>query len=236
MSDSPPTVLPQWKAHRIIPSHYPPIDLFERIYDTAEEMAIAFEIEAMTNERLQDQVGNLELVPAEDRLIGPGSSPVMAAFTHRGFGSRFTDGSFGVYYAADSLETAIAETVYHKELEMAAANEESIELTMRCYVGDIALPMRDIRDEIFADLHRPDDYSTSQVYAAVSRAQNDNGLLYRSVRHPSHECIAAFRPIALRPPVQGEHLKYFWDGQKRRITHWARISDAHEVTPFYSQK
>lgn len=231
MRPSPALVLPDWKAHRIIPSHYPPIDLFERIYDTPEELAIAFEIEAMTNDRLLDQAGDLQLVPTGDRLMGPGSSPVMAAFTHLGFGSRFTKGDFGVYYAADSLETAIAETVYHKELEMAAANEESIELTMRCYVGDIMLPMHDIRGDAFTDLHDPDDYAASQAYAASRRAHGSDGLLYNSVRHPGHECLAAFRPVALKPPVQREHLKYFWDGQKRRITHWARISDAQEVLP-----
>lgn len=231
MRPTPSLVLPEWKAHRIIPSHYPPIDLFERIYDTPEEMAIAFEIESMTNDRLLDEAGDIQLVAPEDRLIGPGSSPVMAAFTHLGFGSRFTNGDFGVYYAADSLETAIAETIYHKEREMAAAGEESIELTMRCYVGDVALPMHDVRGNDFLDLHNPDDYSASQSYAASLRSSGSDGLLYNSVRRPGHECIAAFKPIALTAPVQGEHLKYFWDGQKGRITHWAKISDAHEVKP-----
>ncbi len=231
MRPTPSLVLPEWKAHRIIPSHYPPIDLFERIYDTPEEMAIAFEIESMTNDRLLDEAGDLQLVAPEDRLIGPGSTPVMAAFTHLGFGSRFTNGDFGVYYAADSLETAIAETIYHKEREMAAAGEESIELTMRCYVGDVALPMHDVRGNDFLDLHNPDDYSASQSYAASLRTNGSDGLLYNSVRRPGHECIAAFKPIALTAPVQGEHLKYFWDGQKGRITHWAKISDAHEVKP-----
>lgn len=219
------------KGHRIIPSHYPPIDLFERIYDTPEELAIAFEIEAMTNDRLLDEAGDLQLVAPEDRLVGPGSSPVMAAFTHLGFGSRFTNGDFGVYYAADSLETAIAETIFHKEQEMAAANEESIELTMRCYVGNIILPMQDVRGKEFQDLHNPDDYSASQAFAVSYREQGSDGLLYNSVRRAGCECIAAFRPAALEAPVQGEHLKYFWDGDRGRITHWAKISDVHEVPP-----
>lgn len=114
---------------------------------------------------------------------------------------------------------------------MAAAGEESIELTMRCYVGDVALPMHDVRGNDFLDLHNPDDYSASQSYAASLRSNGSDGLLYNSVRRPGHECIAAFKPIALTAPVQGEHLKYFWDGQKGRITHWAKISDAHEVNP-----
>ncbi|TVP60037.1 MAG: RES domain-containing protein [Halomonadaceae bacterium] len=229
MTASPALVLPQWQGHRIIPSHYPPINLYERIYDTPEELSVAFELEAMTNDRLLDETGDLAMVAPQNRLTGPGSSPVMAAFTHLGFGSRFTNGDFGVYYAADSLETAIAETLYHKEREMAAANEESIELTMGCYVGAIVLPMLDIRGQAFQALHDPDDYAASQAFAASHRASGSNGLLYPSVRRSGHECIAAFRPVALQAPVQCEHLRYFWDGQKRRMTHWAKISDAHEV-------
>lgn len=183
----------------------------------------------MTNDRLLDEAGDIQLIAPEDRLIGPGSSPVMAAFTHLGFGSRFTTGDFGVYYAADALETAISETIYHKEREMAAAGEESIELTMRCYVGDIALSMHDLRGVDYLDLHDPNDYSASQSYAAWMRSNGSDGLLYHSVRRAGHECIAAFKPIALMSPLQGEHLKYFYDGQKRRITHWAKISGAHEV-------
>lgn len=224
-------VAPEWKGHRIIPSHYPPIDLFERIYDSPEERDEAFEIEALTNDRLLDEAGELNLVAREDRLIGPGASPVMAAFTRPGFGSRFTNGDFGVYYAADSLETAIAETVYHKEREMAAAGEASIELTMRCYIGDIVRPMQDIRGDNYHHLHHRDDYSASQAFAAARRAGGSNGLLYNSVRRPGYECIAAFKPVALNAPVQGDHLRYFWDGDKGRITHWARISDAHKVPP-----
>ena len=114
---------------------------------------------------------------------------------------------------------------------MAAANEESIELTMRCYVGDIVLPMLDIRGEAYRHLHNPDDYADSQAFAVSCRANGSDGLLYNSVRRPGYECIAAFRPIALNAPVQGDHLRYFWDGDKGRITHWAKISDAHEVPP-----
>ena len=54
---------------------------------------------------------------AEERVSGPGATPVMAAFTHLNpGGSRFSDGSYGVYYAAHSLETAIAEVSHHRAI------------------------------------------------------------------------------------------------------------------------
>ena len=40
----------------------------------------------------------------------------MAAFTHLNpEGSRFSDGSWGVFYAGNDLNTAIAETRHHRE-------------------------------------------------------------------------------------------------------------------------
>jgi hypothetical protein len=52
----------------------------------------------MTNPRLREEAGNLTLVPLEDRVSGPGTTPIMAAFTHLNpEGSRFSGGSFGVY-------------------------------------------------------------------------------------------------------------------------------------------
>lgn len=229
---SPPLLcLPEWNTYRIIPSHYPPIDLFERIYEP-DEFELAFEIEGMTNPRLRDEAGDIERVLPEDRVSGPGSTPVMASFTHIGFGSRFSDGSFGVYYAANTLDAAIRETVFHKEREMAAANEDSIELTMRAYIGKVALELHDIRGPEFANLHDPDadDYALSQKFARHWRTKSSSGLLYNSVRHPGSECIAAFKPTSVTIPVQGPHLKYFWDGDKQRITHWAEIGPAQSLS------
>ena len=43
-----------------------------------------FYIEGLINDRLRDEAGDITLVDAGDRISGPGSSPVMAAFTHIG--------------------------------------------------------------------------------------------------------------------------------------------------------
>jgi hypothetical protein len=101
------TWLPSW---RIIPSRFPPIQLFERVTDPADLEAI-LAVESLTNPRLRDEVGEINLVPQEDRVSGPGASIIMAAFTHLNpQGSRFSDGTYGVFYAARDMDTAIAET------------------------------------------------------------------------------------------------------------------------------
>jgi hypothetical protein len=47
-----------------------------------DDLDAIFAVESLTNPRLRDDVGNLRLVPLEDRISGPGSSIIMAAFTH----------------------------------------------------------------------------------------------------------------------------------------------------------
>jgi hypothetical protein len=222
---APPLADPQWpKAYRIVNSSFPPIALFEDVLDP-EDLEIAYALEALTNDRLIEQAGVLARVRPEDRLSGPGSTPVMAAFTHIGKSSRFTDGTFGVYYAASSQAAAIAETCYHQERFLAATNEADLELTMRTYVNRVVKPLHDVRDG-FAHLHQPDPeaYGPSQAFARQLREFESWGLLYNSVRLPGHDCVAAFRPPAVSIPKQGKHLRYVWSASQRRISYVFEIS------------
>ncbi|MFT4924048.1 MAG: hypothetical protein ACI8WB_000126 [Phenylobacterium sp.] len=216
--DSPALILPQWPSlHRLIPSHFPPIDLFETVANP-EELALVFAIEALTNDRLKEQVGDLYRVPAHERVSGPDSTPVMAAFTHIAFSSRFTDGSYGIYYGANSQQTAVAETVFHREFFLSQTNEPDTQLTMREYINQVALPLHDIRADHYQHLHQPDSYHQPQAFAQQLRAQGSNGLLYPSVRRTGGECIAAFKPKAVTLPVQGQHFRYIWCARQQKVT------------------
>ena len=88
-----PVVELDWGAtYRLVPSRFPPISLFERVADAAD-LDVVYAVEALTNPRLRQEVGEISLVPAAERMSGAGSSPIMAAFTHLNpMGSRFTDG------------------------------------------------------------------------------------------------------------------------------------------------
>src|SRR4030095_5398997 len=114
------TWLPCW---RIIPSRFPPIDLFERVADPADLEAM-YALESLTNDRLREEVGELQIVLPRERISGRGTSYIMAAFTHLNpAGSWFSDGTYGVFYAAYTLDTAIAETRYHREQFLRATSE-----------------------------------------------------------------------------------------------------------------
>ena len=221
----PDAVLPEWnKAYRIINSAFPPISVFEDTLDPAD-LEIAFALESLTNDRLRDQAGVLHRVRPEDRLCGAGSTPVMAAFTHIGRASRFTDGSYGVYYCASSVEAAIAETCFHQEQFWRATQEPGIEITLRTYLNRVVQPMLDIRG--VAELHNPSPahYGLCQDFARPLREGGAWGLLYNSVRLSGHECVAAFRPPALSLPVQGQHFRYVWDDKVQAIAWVLQLSE-----------
>lgn len=210
------TALP-WKAqYRIIPSHYPLIDLFERLDLTERQKRAVFAAQRRVNPRLRQALGTLQLVRPGDVVSGPNASVVMAAFTHTGHPSRFSDGTYGVYYAARSLETAIRETVWHREREARLSALKPQAFHHWVFVGTIEKSLYDVRSGDYASLHRPNDYAAPQAFAHQLRASEPNawGLVYHSVRHEGGHCIAAFRPPAVSLPSQGAHLIYDWNGSR----------------------
>lgn len=215
------------RAIRIIPSCYPPIGLFEDVA-RPEDLESVFAVEAMTNDRLQQEVGRLDLVPPDERISGPGTSPIMAAFTHPNTeGSRFSPGTYGVYYAANDEATAVAETRYHRERLYRYQDVGPQRIQMRAYCGRIEGEWVDLRGQQAsrAELYDPADYRASQVFGAERRDEGCWGIVYDSVRRPEGQCLAVFRPRACRPVAQGAHYEYFYDGHE--ITHVARLTEIH---------
>lgn len=199
-----------WDKHyRIIPSCYPPINFFEKFIEP-DEWEIATDIESLTNERLNQETGNIHLINPIDRITGPGTTIINASFTHIGNTGRFNTAEFGVYYCANSIDAAIAETKYY-QANFARYNRPSIDaFDMRSYVGDeILQPMLDVRQN--SNLHNSSDYTESQMYAQQVKIQNEFGILYKSVRYGEGECIAALRPTAISIPRQHKHFRYIWE-------------------------
>ena len=214
---TPAAVRLRGRLYRVVATRYPPLDLFER-HVPPELMGALWALEAQTNPRLLEEAGDLRRVRPEDRVSGPGASVVMAAFTHIGRPSRFSDGGYGVYYASRSLETAIRETAHHREIIARDAALGPEDLSMRVWVGQPRKSFHDLRGVGFEDLHdpapRPEDHPRAQAFGRHMRETGAWGLVYRSVRHAGGECVAALRPPAVSLPVQGAHLVYVWDGQR----------------------
>lgn len=213
--DSIPLARLRWRpGYRIIPTRFPEIQLYERVAGP-EDLEAVFSVEALTNNRLRNEINELELVAADERVSGPGSSFIMSAFTRLNpAGSRFSDGSFGVYYCAYREETAIAETVYHRARFLAATDEPACELDMLVLHADLNAELYDLRAVAKAEpVLDPDDYHAGQQLGQRLKAAGAWGIAYPSVRHAQGECAAVLRPRALSRLRRGRHLCYVWDGQ-----------------------
>lgn len=199
------------KVHRIVPSKFPPVLLFDWANDKAELEQIAA-LEGLTNDRLIKEYGHLNQIADEDWKTGEGATSLMAAFTHIGYPSRFCDASFGIYYAGDSQKTAIKETVFHREKFYQASNEPACKVTMREYLAKVLKPLIAISSEDQSGLLDPSSYQQSQEFGKKIKSEKHWGLYYPSVRAENSFCVAIFRPPALTIPLQGAHFEYIWDG------------------------
>lgn len=209
----------RWRqAWRIVSTRHPPIQLFERVSDDPAVWETLIELEQDTNPRIRQEVGVISLVPPARRISGPGAGYVMASFTHLNpKGSRFSDGSFGVYYCADALETAIAETVYHFERFAADSGDPIRHEPMRVLLGVVDHQFHDvstISKARQATILDRSSYTHSQPFAVELRDAGSDGVLYPSVRHAGGSCVAAFWPDVVRPPIQERVLTYHWNGTR----------------------
>jgi hypothetical protein len=200
-----------WRpSHRLVPSRFPPVGLFDRVA-AVEDLEAVYALESLTNDRVREEVGNLRLVPETDRIVGPGTTPVMAAFTHLNpEGSRFSDGSYGVYYCAQALDTALAEVRYHQERFLRRTGEGPLRLELRLYLADLDANLADVRNR--PECHLPDDYGPSRQLGRAARDGGKDGVLYRSVRHEGGLCAAVFRPRVLDACRQSSHYAFHYDG------------------------
>lgn len=232
MVGDPPVARVSWdRTHRLILSHYPPIDLFDDVADPHDWDLIARAVQR-SNPRLAASYGKLDAVPVERRLSGDGASWVMAAFVHFSADrpSRFTNGDYGVYYAGDTLETALREHSFHMGRAYAATREPSGWISeVREIVGSIDAELHDLRGGGFATSLDPDParYATPQALGQRLRAQGSNGIVYPSQRNPGGECIAAFWPDVVSLARQADHYRYHWNGT--RIDYVHRITGTREV-------
>ena len=201
-------------------SRYPPIDLFERLTPDPLVWEALIALEQKVNPRLRDELGEIALVPREERVTGPGASWIMAAFTHLNpQGSRFSNGSYGVYYAAKALLTAVHETAYHFGKFAKDAGDPTRSEDMRVLVSAVQGTFNDVAalsPSKQRELLSKQSYEKSQAFALTCRSEGTDGIAYPSARHPGGSCVAVFRPKAVRHVKEERRLRYHWDGEAVR--------------------
>ena len=205
-------------AHRLIPSQFPPLGMFDTVA-TAADLAAVMELVGWTNDRLvADRMARL---PQTEWVYGvPNASIVMAAFLHVAPGGmRFNGPDLGAWYAADDLRTAAAEVGHHLRRETVARNVTTMTRTYRAYAATLSGDYLDIRGQqsMRPDVYASDRYETSQKLGEEVRTSDGAGLLYDSLRRRAGSNVVAHRPRNIIDILQTDHFEIAVSAASRTI-------------------
>lgn len=195
-------------AHRLIPSQFPPIGVFDTVATTADLVAV-MELVGWTNERLV--ADRIDRLPQSEWVYGvPNASIVMAAFLHVAPGGmRFNGPELGAWYASDDIRTAAAEVGHHLRREAVARSVASMSRTYRVYTATLLGDYLDIRGQQVTrpDVYASDRYDASQKLGEDVRASGGAGLLYDSLRRRAGSNAVAHRPRNIVDIAPTNHLE-----------------------------
>lgn len=203
-------------THRLIPSKFPPIGLFETVASAADLEAV-LELAGWTNDRLvAERVARL---PRSEWVFGrANASIVMAAFLHAApGGARFNGPDLGAWYASAELPAAAAEVGHHLRREAVARAVPRLKRTFRTYKARLAGAYLDLFGEAHNDLLAPDSYAAGQVFGESERASGSDGIVYPSVRFRGGINAVAYRPRKVLDVVQADHFEVVVSAVERRI-------------------
>lgn len=136
--------------------------------------------------------------------------------------SRFSDGSYGLWYGSESVETTVYESAHHWYqgiLTDAGFDRMRVIAERKVYSVVCTAAVLDFRGAAIAypDLLHPSDYRFCQSVGARIHREGHPGLLTRSVRRPDGENLAVFNPGVLSNPRQNCTLTYRLDGDDIRV-------------------
>ncbi len=190
------------------------VNPFDDLSSNTEEWFLARQVESDTRPRPYHSHTPQLYRPFEEALW---LNAIQWPFKNRQT-SRFSDGSFGVWYGSDRLETSVHESAYHwfQRLLCDAGfehEEVTIERTLYAVACDAALlDFRPVANNYPNILHTTDYTFTQSVGARIHR-EGHPGLLTFSVRHREGINYAVLNPNVLSNPRQQSQLTYHLHGQ-----------------------
>lgn len=209
--------------HRNIVSLRQSIDLFGDLVDDPAHQQVLLDHEMATKptQRTQPIISR----PFEDACI---YDPIAVAIRwpfERPAVSRYSAGSYGVWYGAYTLEATIHETVHHFRRntlasEIARNSAEPIEQQRRVHLVHCSAALVDLRECCAVDerLLDPNDYSHCQAVGAQLHAEFLPGVLTYSARLRGAEVAAVFIEKALSNPRPLCFLTYQLDARTGDVT------------------
>ena len=210
--------------HRLISSKYSQSGtVLEDVTNSEADLAAATELDAATNERVWGETHGLAGISPFELVYGfPNAHIIRAAFLHpnKAGGSRFNDTTRGAWYAAEEVDTCIAEVSYHRARRLNdIIDPDEPDHAPR---ADVAT-YDDWQADFHAEFHVlepaadypeclqpepvPECYAAPQALARSLLSQRSNGIVYPSVRREDARCLACFRPALVYSPRRDKRYK-----------------------------
>lgn len=191
---------------RNIVSFREPQNVFDDLSERADEWKVA--------EQVQDEVGlpmHRSKTPIIDRPFEDANWLNAIHWPHKNRQhtnnqqSRFSDGTFGVWYGSETIETTVYESAFHWYsglLSDAGFEREVVVSERKIYSVTCEASLLDCRKAVsaFPELLHPSDYSFTHSVGARIHHEGHPGLLIQSVRRPDGENVAVFNPAVLSKP------------------------------------
>ncbi|TAH41043.1 MAG: RES domain-containing protein [Betaproteobacteria bacterium] len=184
-------------------------DLFDDLTDDPAEWLLAQKVEAEVRPPSYRSPTPIIDRPFEDAAW---FSAIIWPFRHWQ-ASRFSDGSYGVWYGSESVETTVFESAYHWYRGLlcdAGFERETVIAERKVYLVACGAALLDFRKATaeHRDLLHPSDYAFPQSVGARIHREGHPGLLIQSVRRRAGENIAIFNPGVLSNPRHHCQLTY----------------------------
>jgi hypothetical protein len=193
--------------YRLIPSRFPPVDVYARLAPALREAAL--DLENLTNPRLQAK----ELLTGEPAAVDA-NSPRLQNWNHAPFAYRNPEGSYlldaihGAMELAGTVEAALAIAIRRREIFLGRTAEKPMDLDMRLLTTPVKGEFVDLRSSLALD-------ATEAVRRETGRKLFDDGevgAVFHRFERPSDLFLAVFDAEPLGRTVQSTHYRFVWDG------------------------
>lgn len=194
--------------HRLIPSRFPPVEVYERLGPPTLGV-IAKDLENKSNPRLQSKAWLLgktaELSESSPRLQNWNHAP----FAYRNpEGSTFLNSGYGVLEVTSGVRPALGLAVRRREVFLSRTGEPAMHLDMRLLVTRAQGEFVDLTDTPFDEDQDRRWTLGTELYEAGAK-----GVLFRRPELPNSLSLAVFDNRVLGRAVQSTHYRFVWDSQ-----------------------
>lgn len=211
------------KWHRLIPSRFPPVDVFERL-GSAELGARAKELEIKSNPRLREKTA----LQGSHPDMGDGT-PQLQNWNHAPFaytnpeGSTFLHAGYRVLELVQGIRPALAFALRRREIFLERTQEPPFGLDMRLLVTPVAGNFVDLCDAPFEF-----DEIKRREFGGQLYDDGVQGILFRHPEHRAAQALVVFDQAVLGRTVQSAHYRFVWDG--KAISKIYEFANGQEIT------